>query len=73
MTEVAEGKRMSEKNLNETNQNREKDHIRADGATADVVFAESEGFISHVHLVKSIFHRSSCERKCMQGGGPFNE
>lgn len=48
------------KNPNETNQNREKDPIRADD-----VFAESEGFVSHVHLVKSIFHRSSCERKCM--------
>lgn len=57
MTEGAERKWMSE-NLNETNQNQEKDHIRADDATADVVFAESKGFVSHVHLVKSIFHGS---------------
>lgn len=52
MTEGAERKWMSE-NLNETNQNQEKDHIRADDATA-----ESKGFVSHVHLVKSIFHGS---------------
>lgn len=44
MTAGAERKRLSEKNQN----------LEGD-ATAEV-FPESEGFVSYVHLVKSIFH-----------------